>query len=118
MNVRTDPCVRPCIEQIEWVSSSLVNALEFAPPHLDIAIRIFVTGRGKPDDQLTAESSRVLAQTSTIATTAAPRMLAEFSSVQIVSGRPDIPKMLKDEVKAAVGHLSVTGTPVYGLRLA
>ena len=39
-----------------------------------------------------------------------PRELQDFPSVEVITGRPDIPKLLKDEVAhTSGGRLSVTG---------
>ncbi len=104
-------------EQMEWISKALVNALERAPPSLEIAICIFVTGGRKPDQMPLMnnnDSDFMYSMDGPTPTNAdmpmmAPRMLADFPSVQITPGRPDIPKMLKDEVAHASGRLSVTG---------
>ena len=103
-------------EQMKWISKPLINALERAPPSLEIAIRIFVTAGQKPDQMPLMnnnDSDSMYSINGPTATNAdmpmPPRMLADFPSVQITSGRPDIPKMLKDEVAGASGRLSVTG---------
>ncbi|TFK94331.1 hypothetical protein K466DRAFT_476640 [Polyporus arcularius HHB13444] len=103
-------------KQVEWISKALVNALERAPPSLEIAICIFVTGGRKPDQMPLMnnnDSDFMYTMDGPTPTNAdmpmmAPRMLADFTSVQITPGRPDIPKMLKDEVALASGRLSVT----------
>ncbi|KAI0717230.1 ferric reductase NAD binding domain-containing protein [Cerioporus squamosus] len=105
-------------KQMEWICKALVNALELAPPSLEIAVRIFVTGGRKPDqvplmNNNDSDSDSMYSMDGPTPTNAGmpmpPRMLPDFfSSVQITPGRPDIPKMLKDEVAGASGRLSVT----------
>ena len=101
---------------MEWISKPLINALERASPSLEFAIRIFVTAGQKPDQMPLMnnnDSDSMYSMNGPPATNAdmpmPPRMLADFPSVQITAGRPDIPKMLKDEVAGASGRLSVTG---------
>ncbi|RPD78372.1 hypothetical protein L226DRAFT_481122 [Lentinus tigrinus ALCF2SS1-7] len=94
-------------KQMEWIAKPLVNALERAPPSLEIAIRIFVTG-GQKADQMPLMNNNDSDSMYSMERSMRPRMLADFPSVQVTPGRPDIPKMLKDEVTGATGRLSVT----------
>lgn len=102
---------------MEWICKALVNALERAPSSLEIAVRIFVTGGRKPDQvplMNNNDSDSMYSMDGPTPTSAGmpmpPRMMPEhFSSVEITPGRPDIPKLLKDEVAGASGRLSVTG---------
>ncbi|KAI0743893.1 iron reductase [Daedaleopsis nitida] len=102
-------------KQLDWISDSLAAALQLAPPTLEIAIRVFVTGRPRnPDPTSTAPNPNPDADdrtlSSALATPAGPRTLTSFQEVQVGAGRPDIPKILKDEVgrSDAGSRLSVT----------
>ncbi|RPD78371.1 hypothetical protein L226DRAFT_531717 [Lentinus tigrinus ALCF2SS1-7] len=100
-------------KQIEWISKALTNALELAPPSLEISVRIFVTGRQNPlpiTQTLTMNSSYSMTTLGSPTPTndAFPKTITDSPSVQITQGRPDIRKVLRDEVDATVGRLSVT----------
>ncbi len=101
-------------EQLDWISEALGNALEVAPEKLDISVRIFMTGRARMPDQtpLMSEdddensSSDEMMMTPTME---AHRPLLSFAAVQLTHGRPELGKLLKDEVSNTAGRISVTG---------
>lgn len=99
---------------IDWVSKALQQALELAPPFLDISVRIYVTS-GEPlpvtnqrafdDDSIHEGGSDAHSGEKSSAVIS----LLDFSAVQVSSGRPDLHALLRDEVAAVSGRLSVSG---------
>lgn len=89
------------------------EVLEVAPEHLDIAVRIFVTGRARAapkepmmndDDMMESPDGMRTVMVNP------PRPLESFAAVKITQGRPELVKLLKGEVSAAAARISVTGT--------
>ncbi|KAI8973097.1 iron reductase [Trametes punicea] len=97
---------------MEWISDALTRALELAPAEIDISIRIFVTARsGRPlpgarvqDDNESIHSNFDGASPSK----SRPLSLLDFPAVQVTEGRPNLPLLLREEVEANTGRLSVT----------
>lgn len=90
------------------------NALELAPEKLDISVRIFMTGRARMPDQTPLMSDNDNDGNSSLDEMMTPTMemrrpLMSFASVQLIHGRPELGKLLKDEVSATTGRISVTG---------
>lgn len=90
------------------------NALEVAPEQLDISVRIFMTGRTRMPDQTPLMSSDDDDGNSSSDEMMTPTMeirrpLMSFGAVQLTQGRPELGKLLKDEVSATAGRISVTG---------
>lgn len=90
------------------------NALELAPEKLDISVRIFMTGRARMPDQTPLMSDNDDDGNSSLDEMMTPTMemrrpLMSFAAVQLTHGRPELGKLLKDEVSATVGRISVTG---------
>lgn len=98
---------------IEWVSKALTEALELAPQGLDIFIRLFVTSGSAPGlvpaDTWNEDDSIHSSVEGTAIGKSRPSSLLNFSAVQVSQGRPDLPALLRSEVDANVGRLSVTG---------
>ena len=114
-------CLTPLTGQVEWISNALTNALELAPSSLEIAVRIFVTGRQNATPiplTMTKNSSYSMTTlgSSTPNTSTSPQSLTEHPSVQITQGRPNIRALLRGEVDNATGRLSVTGMVLSGSR--
>ena len=110
---------------IEWISKALSKALDLAPPDVEIAIRIFVTAKTaalpgaetEPASQQWNEDDSVHSSegTSQEGKAAAPSLL-HYPAVQVAQGRPDLPVILREEVDANRGRMSVTGAFVPLLR--
>ena len=120
------------IEQLEWISQSLLNALKLAPPTLEIVVRIFITGGRNADEMPLIEVARddvprtsagnmerplgddddsMYSPRDVSTPTNMPRGLKDFPSVRLSQGRPELGSLLKEEVRSADGgKLSVTGT--------
>ncbi|KAI0710554.1 ferric reductase NAD binding domain-containing protein [Earliella scabrosa] len=99
---------------IEWISRALSQALELAPSDLEIVIRIYVTSKGAGDRSNTQgkpwnedDSIHSSAEVASIRKIR-PWSLLDFPAVQVVQGRPDLPALLKEEIDASTGRLSVT----------
>ncbi|OSC98884.1 iron reductase [Trametes coccinea BRFM310] len=99
-------------EHMEWISKVLVKALSLAPADIDISVRIFITARSGQslanatsldDDKESAHSSE-----GTAPSKSRPPSLLNFPVVQVAHGRPDLPSLLREEVEANTGRLSVT----------
>ncbi|GBE84199.1 iron reductase [Sparassis crispa] len=94
---------------IEWISKTLSKALEVAPSYLSISIRIYVTSR----EPLPATNPKAWDDDSIHGSensedkSRAPSLL-ESPAVQVVSGRPDLHILLRDEALANTGRMSVT----------
>ncbi|KAL1938751.1 hypothetical protein VTO73DRAFT_11354 [Trametes versicolor] len=97
---------------IDWVSKALTEALELAPQGLDISIRLFVTSGSAPGlvpaDSWNEDDSIHSSVEGTAIGKSRPSSLLNFSAVQVSQGRPDLPALLRAEVDANVGRLSVT----------
>ncbi|KAM5543941.1 hypothetical protein V8D89_002558 [Ganoderma adspersum] len=106
---------------IEWVSKALTKALELAPADLEISIRIYVTSKGgersgkeadpnalgevrewKDDDSVHSSSE------GTAVGRSRPPSLLSFDAVQVYEGRPELYSLLREEVDATNGRISVT----------
>ncbi|OJT02648.1 Ferric reductase transmembrane component 3 [Trametes pubescens] len=98
-------------KQLDWISETMGKALELAPEQLDVSVRIFMTGRGRvPDrtpimdgDDASASAYEMMPPAMEIR-----RPLLSFAAVQVDQGRPELSKLLKDEVLNTVGRISVT----------
>ncbi|KZT06675.1 iron reductase [Laetiporus sulphureus 93-53] len=97
---------------IDWVSDALKQALELAPPHLNVNILIHVTAgeplpvsnqRAYDDDSIHDDSEGKLNEKNSTSIS-----LLDYSSVRLCSGRPDLQTMLRDVVAISTGRLSVT----------
>ena len=106
------------IGHIEWIAKALTKALELAPSEIDIAIRIYVTSTPTTGSVDIASSSHtttwkeddsVHSSDETAIGRSRPSSLLNFSAVQVTQGRPDIPLLLREEVEANTGRMSVTG---------
>ncbi|KAI0329233.1 iron reductase [Cubamyces sp. BRFM 1775] len=100
-------------KQLEWISTTLVDALAVVPAELDVSIRIFITSgsrqfTGNPR-QLAGGQSVIESQSERDTTNNnAMGLLTVLDAVLITPGRPELNKMLKEEIAAAAGRLSVT----------
>ncbi|OSC98885.1 iron reductase [Trametes coccinea BRFM310] len=97
---------------IDWISKTLGKALELAPAGIEISIRIFVTsGNGMTlyQTQTVGEDDSVgsISEGTAVGRSRPPSLL-DFSAVQVIQGRPDLSSILREEVEAADGRLSVT----------
>ncbi|KAG1724741.1 ferric reductase NAD binding domain-containing protein, partial [Suillus lakei] len=89
------------VDHIHWIDEALIRALRLAPPSLSISIHIHVTGASAsietlsnshgPNDNAKRDDS-----------------LFAIDSVKLANGRPDLRAILRDEVKAATGRMSVS----------
>ncbi|CDO76209.1 hypothetical protein BN946_scf184819.g9 [Trametes cinnabarina] len=97
---------------IGWISSVLTKALSLAPTDIDISIRIFVTARNtqllNDTTSLDDDKESVRSSEGTGRTKSSPSSLLNFTAIQVVQGRPDLPVLLREEVEATTGRLSVT----------
>ncbi|KAI0633270.1 ferric reductase NAD binding domain-containing protein [Trametes polyzona] len=101
--------IRDC-KQLDWVSKAMGDALQYAPDHLDVSVRIFVTGRARiPEPSLQFQGDDTSYSGSVATTLDGDRPLQSFAAVQIMQGRPELAKLLGQEVSAvAGGRISVT----------
>ena len=103
-------------DHIEWVSKTLTKALELAPSDIEISIRIFVTSGKVPELAQTEtrsfneDDSVHSSSDGTAIGKSRPSSLLNFPVVQVSQGRPDLRALLREEVDANTGRLSVTGT--------
>ncbi|KAG2151488.1 ferric reductase NAD binding domain-containing protein [Suillus clintonianus] len=109
------------VEHIHWIDEALVRALRLAPSSLSISIHIHVTGAAAPVDTLSQshgqnnDAKPVRDSRSDIAelqdgkaVEITNNSLFVMESVKLANGRPDLPAILRDEVKAATGRMSVS----------
>ncbi|KAI1792303.1 ferric reductase NAD binding domain-containing protein [Ganoderma leucocontextum] len=105
-------------EHIEWVSKTLTTALALAPADIEISIRIYVTGKSgrsaadrnalgevkswNEDDSIHSSSE------GTAVGRSRPPSLLSFPAVQVYEARPALDTLLRDEVDATTGRISVT----------
>ncbi|KAI0356289.1 hypothetical protein OH77DRAFT_1401246 [Trametes cingulata] len=98
-------------QQLEWISKAVSEALEVAAAQLEVFIRIFVTGRGplpSHTESAGCDDASMYPESELPTAGAVQRPLHSFPAVRIAQGRPDLGKLLKDEVSTAAGRMSVT----------
>jgi ferric-chelate reductase len=109
------PVLNNYLGHIEWISDAVSKALEIVPSTLAVDIRIYITSASGPslESQGGAGQSPVTSEKSSIdeksEETDNIASLLAYSSVKVLSGRPDIRKELGEEVALSTGRLSVTG---------
>ena len=109
---------------IEWVSKALTTALALAPSDLDISIRIYVTSASKVGERKERDANaNALTEVKswneddsihsssegTAVGRSRPPSLLSFDAVQVCEGRPELHSLLREEVDATSGRISVTG---------
>ncbi|KAG1804034.1 ferric reductase NAD binding domain-containing protein [Suillus subaureus] len=109
------------VDHIRWINDVLIRALRLAPPSLSISIHIHVTGVATPietlpqshglnDDAKPARDdsrSEVVESQDGKDTEISNNSLFAIESVKLARGRPDLPAILRDEVTATTGRMSV-----------
>ncbi|KAI0777446.1 iron reductase [Trametes elegans] len=96
---------------IEWISKAVTKALELAPSDIDISIRLFVTSgnvQPHPPGRAWNEDDSVHSSEGTAVGKSRPSSLLNFEAVQVLQGRPDLHAILREEVEATSGRISVT----------
>ncbi|KAG2151631.1 ferric reductase NAD binding domain-containing protein [Suillus bovinus] len=110
------------IDHIHWIDDVLIRALRLAPPSLSISIRIHVTGApvtmetlpasyGRNDDVEPARDdsrSEVVELQDGKATEIRNDSLFAIDFVKLAHKRADLRAILRDEVEAATGRMSVS----------
>ena len=99
-------------DHLKWISGALASALNAAPSSLHVDVRIFITGTNSPSPPPSmAYNEDVLESPVSIdekdkeaAVVSIPP--AEFPTTL---GRPDLLKLLREEVDIATGPVSVDG---------
>lgn len=105
-----------CAGHIAWISSLISKALAAAPSSLSVEISIFITGRRNPvqlpavvyreTTSLTVPSINGQSSSDQLDGKAG---LPVYDALKVVYGRPDIEKILGEEVGSATGPVSVDG---------
>jgi len=98
---------------IDCINEPVRKALQPAPPSLAVAIRIHVTRKDAAVERGMVNGPEAFEppgghSSSASAESTRGNVLA-FESVKVESGRPDLTKMLGEEVQSATGRLSVSG---------
>ena len=104
--------VRP-LDFIDWIDEPVCRALQLAPPSLTVSIHIHITRGSAAIQRGTGHDGREVRQrrdprSASAESTEMGDMLA-FDSVRVENGRPDLAKMLGEEVQSATRKLSVSG---------
>lgn len=97
---------------LKWASKTLSEALARATPALTVEPRIYITGKGNsmPSDVPTLPTDRASVSSSLEKEDiSATSDLPVFSSLSLVHGRPNIKKVLDEEIEASFGPVSVDG---------
>ncbi|KAL1942478.1 hypothetical protein VTO73DRAFT_6080 [Trametes versicolor] len=97
--------------QLDWIADPMGKALELAPEQLDVSVRIFMTGRGRlldPTPLMDGDGGSTSAYEMMPPAMEIRRPLLSFAAVQVAQCRPELNKLLKDEVSATAGRISVT----------
>lgn len=105
-----------CAGHIAWISSLISKALTAAPSSLSIEISIYITGRRSPV-QLPAvvyREATSLTIPSINGQSSSDQLdgkigLPVYDALKVIYGRPDIEKILGEEVGSATGPVSVDG---------
>jgi ferric-chelate reductase len=94
--------------QIDWISG---EALQECPPTLELEIRIHVTQQTTPIlPHCEIPPNAVTPEENSSSFEDEPAIsLANFRSVKILNGRPEIDVLLDEELGCAVGRVSVNG---------
>ncbi|KAH7912908.1 ferric reductase NAD binding domain-containing protein [Hygrophoropsis aurantiaca] len=106
---------------IHWIDETLIRALQLAPPHLTVSIRIHVTGAPATIEPLAREygdddaasiqddsRSEIVELESGKAMEKSKDSLLAIDAVKVENGRPNLPVMLREEVDMATGRMSVS----------
>ncbi|KAL4063886.1 ferric reductase NAD binding domain-containing protein, partial [Scleroderma yunnanense] len=100
---------------INWIDEPVCKALQLVPPSLAVSIRIHVTRKHAVAERDTVNGAgrETLELPAVSAESTARGDLLAFESVKTECGRPDLIKMLGEEVQSATGKLSVSvcGSP-------
>ncbi|CAE6425501.1 unnamed protein product, partial [Rhizoctonia solani] len=94
---------------IDWIDKLLQQAVQDCPPTMQLSVKIYVTQRSLPElphknavigDTTPIEEKKSLAELSTAS-------LASSRKARVLSGRPDISMILKEELSCASGRVSI-----------
>jgi hypothetical protein len=107
------------LAHLAWIATSLASAIACAPSTLELDIRIFVT---QPDahplvlpklggDTLDSPVTPLESSVDVESEKKPPRVveISSFSDIRHEGGRPDLKKILKEEIELARGPVSVDG---------
>lgn len=104
----------PALAHLNWIAATLASALNSAPSSLHFNIRIYVTGASKPSPLPsvaygdTSESPVIHDKEKEAAEVWSP-----INDLPMTLGRPDLSKLLQEEIDAATGPVSVDGALYY-----
>lgn len=95
----------------KWASKTLTEAMARATSTLTVDPRIYITGKSQsisdvpslPEDRASVSSSLDKEEIS------ATSELPVFSSLTLIHGRPNIKKVLDEEIELSLGPVSVDG---------
>lgn len=102
---------------MRWISNRLAEIAALVPSHVSVSIYIFVTSRAAaPVAELTdgtttpaSESDDVEKKGDSSSSEEKSEIDEKFDRISVFEGRPDIPKLLEDEVSSSEGPVSVDG---------
>lgn len=110
-NLRADP---EASAHLNWIAATLAPALNEAPSSLHVEVRIFVTGSSKPSPVASvAHGDTSESPVSHNTEKKATEVLSPSNDLPVTLGRPDLLKLLQEEINAASGPVSVDGTFYY-----
>ena len=109
----TELSMRP--DFIDWINEPLCKALQLAPSSLAVSIRIHITCKKTVERNTVHDVGQEAldhpdSDTGSVSQEGTQRGdILAFESIKIENGRPDLVKMLGEEVQSATGKLSVSG---------
>lgn len=113
------------VDHLRWIGDALVDAIAAAPAHVTVETKIFVTRA-----PVTAMAGLDYAESASATSTNASRINVSeknadkkvrdveelMSALNLQVGRPDVVELLRHEVDAAAGRVSVNGKHSFAMR--
>lgn len=105
---------------LNWISETLLKSLDAVPSSFDVEIRVFITGSdsGTPASQQptlrygdTPEAPVLDEKEKEIVMAEATSPRSPSNALPTTLGRPDLPRLLKEEIDHTTGPVSVDGEP-------
>ncbi|GLB45169.1 putative ferric reductase NAD binding domain [Lyophyllum shimeji] len=91
---------------IDWIAEALVPAIAVAPPEISISIRVHVTGV-KDDAQSWDDDSAEGDEEVKVGKESSRAKGHQYPGISMEQGRPDLKRLLDDEIHQASGDMSV-----------
>lgn len=103
-----------CLAHLKWIQNRLPNIASSVPEGVTLSIQIYITSNSPSVDDLEKNNSLDVEKKhsrgdSDDKKSISRSLIEEHDNIAIYDGRPDMLKLLEDEVKASDGPVSVDG---------